>query len=62
MMDDLLVVGVTLVHACISLCSWVDLHLGLDAMFASPILTDLLQGGSGDDIEHENFSLRLTWR
>ena len=36
-----LVVGVALVDPCVPLSCWVDLHLGLNAMFSSPILTDL---------------------
>ena len=41
----LLVVSVTLVDPCVSLSCWVYFHLGLNAMFASPILTDLHRVG-----------------
>ena len=40
----LLVVGVALVYAGVPLCGRVYFHLGLNAMFSSPILTDLQRG------------------
>ena len=40
----LLVVGVALVYAGVPLCGRVYFHLGLNAMFSSPILTNLQRG------------------
>lgn len=44
-----LVVGVTFVDSCISLCSWIDLHLGLELPLALVPLAYLCENAQEED-------------